>query len=123
MQSPTAGPLVDCGGNGIPVTVVVGNRGALPLTNIPVRYRLDNGPWVNEVVQGTFSSNSGATHTFAQPLTGLAAGTHVLLVETNYPGDQVPADNGGDLNFQVAPSLLVQAPYSEGVEAGATVPN
>ncbi len=69
------------------ISVVLQNTGtSTSLTNLPIAYRIDEGPWQTQTWTGTL--NPGDTTTFT--LIGLSfptAGWHTLTVCTQLPGD------------------------------------
>jgi hypothetical protein len=122
VDSPNMGNVVECGNDGVPVIFTAANYGALPLADMPVRYRVDNGPWVNEVAPGPITTFSGVQYTFAQRIMGLAEGVHTIRVETNVPGEQRPEDDFIEFSFTMVPNGVVPAPFFEGVQGGAVTP-
>ncbi|MCW5900721.1 MAG: M36 family metallopeptidase [Flavobacteriales bacterium] len=120
--NPPPGNVVECDGSGLPVAVVVGNGGAMPLGDIPVRYRVDNGPWVNGVAQGPHAPSSAVGYIFSTPLLGLSPGQHTVRVEVLYPGDQRPVDDIGEVTFDLQVNQILPTPFFEGLASGVAVP-
>ncbi len=123
VESPNFGNVLECGTDGVPVTFTLSNYGALPLVDVPVRYRVDNGPWVNEFVPGSVTTLSDVQYTFAQRVFGLALGPHTIRVESQVPGDQVPTDDHIEFAFTMVPNTILSSPYFEGVQGGQVTPS
>jgi hypothetical protein len=99
--------------NGSLVTVqtTIRNHGSTTITTLPLGYRVNNQPVVNETWSGTLLPDSSATFTFATPYTS-PNNPYNLCVFTKLPGDQNP------LNDTVCVTLnTTLIPLDAGIEA------
>jgi hypothetical protein len=70
-----------------PVSIRIKNRGAQSLSNIPVRYRINNLPVVQEVVSGPLAPGDSLNYTFTTRANLSAVGTYNILAYTAVVGD------------------------------------
>ena len=70
-----------------PVSIRIKNRGAQSLSNIPVRYRINNLPVVQEVVSGPLVPGDSLNYTFTTRANLSAVGTYNILAYTAVVGD------------------------------------
>lgn len=81
-------PNSDCGlPANAPVSIRIKNRGAQSLSNIPVRYRINNLPVVQEVVPGPLAPGDSLNYTFTTRANLSAVGTYNILAYTAVVGD------------------------------------
>lgn len=111
-------PTSNCGlPANAPVSIRIKNRGAQSLSNIPVRYRINNLPVVQEVVAGPLAPGDSLNYTFTTRANLSTAGTYNFLAYTAVVGD---ADLSNDsLRGSVTNIPIISSfPYSQNFEAG-----
>ena len=74
------------------IRITVKNNTTEPVTNVPVRYRVDDGEWVSEVIPSIAGGTSQA-YTFAQQLTIPELGTAFTLTAEVTAEDGLMTDN------------------------------
>lgn len=76
-----------------PLQIVVENNTCRALSNIPVKFSLDGGPDVNEIIPGPIPRFTESFYTFTNTLDLTAAGDHTISVTTELTTD---GDNTND---------------------------
>lgn len=72
-----------------PVTITIQNVGNAVQSNIPVSYKLDAGPWVNELSTETLAPGESVQHTFATTANmGVVGQTYTLYAATGLSNDE-----------------------------------
>jgi len=122
ITEPAAGNLFLCTTAPITVKAVVRNFGSLSQTNIPIRYRLNGGAWVDQNLAGPLAAGTSATVTFTTPFTIPTAGAHTLEVATNLAGDLFASDNSATISITAVAATTVNAPFAEGLSAASPTP-
>ncbi len=84
------------------ISVLVKNFGTNNQTNIPIKYMLDNGTVVSEVVP-SLNSFKTDTFTFAATFDATPSGDHILTAYTELTGDQNNTNDTTTLSFNTAP--------------------
>jgi len=100
-----------------PVSIRIKNKGAQSLSNIPVRYRINNLPVVQEVVVGPLAPGDSLNYTFTTRANLSTAGTYNFLAYTALVGDADLSNDslrGSVTNIPVISSF----PHSQNFEAG-----
>ncbi|MFM9142759.1 MAG: hypothetical protein ACKOPP_02045 [Bacteroidota bacterium] len=99
-----------------PIIVRIKNNGTTTLTNLPVRYRINNLPVVQEVAAGPILPGDSLTYTFTARANLSTAGTYAMLAYVAVTGD---ADLSNDtLRGSVTHVPTVSNfPYTENFEA------
>ena len=116
---PVAGPLYACA-NGDSITVVVRNAGLLDQWNVPVSFRIDNGPVVTELITDTVRAGNSLTHVFANLLNITGVGPHSFKAWTALATDQYLLDD--TVTVLLTLELPRPLPFSEDVEGGMLLP-
>ena len=98
------------------VTCVIKNTGAAAVSNIPVRYRVNQGSIVSETFTGTINPGATDTHTFVTSLTPAGAGDQKITVWTQLPSDQYKANDTLISTIKIATFPSVQVPFMETFE-------
>lgn len=107
----------NCGaGMSLPVKIKVRNNMPVSLNNIPVRYRINGGAWVEETMT-TLGPKSATDFTFSATANLSGFGINVLEAETNYPSDNIPENNQVQIDLVSRP-LVSTFPYYQDFEAG-----
>lgn len=75
------------------VTATVYNWSALPVSNIPVSYQINNGTEVNEVIPGPINPFSQVVYPFVQKADYSVAGSYTVVGKVNLPEDTVLNNN------------------------------
>jgi len=98
------------------VKCIIRNSGATTVSNIPVRYRLNQGSIISETFTGTINPGGTATHTFATPVTPVGSGNQNIVVWTQLPSDQLKANDTLTSSIKIASFPSVQVPFTETFE-------
>lgn len=107
----------NCGaGMDLPVKIKVRNNMPAALNNIPVRYRINGGAWVEEIL-ATLGAKSETDFTFSTMANLPGFGIILLEVETNYATDNIPGNNKVQVNLIGRP-VVTTFPYYQDFEAG-----
>lgn len=123
VTSPTAGQFPDCEGIPVNVSALVRNFGSQAQSNIPIRYRLNAGSWVNGTVPGTLAPGASITYAFPVQLSMPGAGAHTITVATNLAGDMYTGDNTATSAITVITPVTLVPSFIEGLPVpGATPP-
>ncbi|MFN8398226.1 MAG: S8 family serine peptidase [Bacteroidia bacterium] len=86
--SPGSGTISSCQSSATnPVTLRITNNGTSSASNIPVAYRFNGGPVMNETFAGPLATGASANHTFASTVNLSVAGTYTLDAWVNMVGD------------------------------------
>lgn len=96
-------PGTSCGNTDDTLRIEVTNFGIEPLSNIPVQYSVNNGPFLPAgTITGPLASNQSAVLT----VTGLpysGVGTFLVKARTVFTGDTVPGDDLDSVTYQNNP--------------------
>lgn len=115
VNSPNASTLQGCQNLGtITLSVTIKNSGATSITNVPVRYSINNGAPVNEIFTGTIAPFDSAGYNFTAAINLSANGTYTLKSWTNYPGDQNVYSDSASVVLSVA---VISSPVIETMES------
>ncbi len=116
MKSIDAPLTIGCGlTNATPITVSVRNSANITLTNIPVQYRVNNGPWV----AGTITSIAGNTtvqYTFTATANLTALGTHTIEAVVNFATDNFKENDTISVIIRNQP-VVATFPYLQNFES------
>ncbi|HXW01726.1 MAG TPA: T9SS type A sorting domain-containing protein, partial [Anaerolineae bacterium] len=108
----------DCSqGQNLPVTIRLHNGMPTVLTNVPVRYRVNGGAWVNGFVP-SIPARGELDYSFGTQVSFPASGTYTLEAEVNLPGDNVPGNNSRSATILRQPAITI-FPYYQDFESGA----
>lgn len=108
---------ITCGLNAAaPVMVSVYNTNNTALTNIPVRYSINNGPWVTETIP-SIAANTKLQYQFTQTINLATAGNYTIKTVVTYPGDTYAANDTVLLSFSNT-MLVTNFPYLQDFESG-----
>lgn len=120
--APAAGNLFAC--NDEPHTVIadVRNLGTAAQFDVPVSYRLDNGPIVTEVWAGSIISGAQTDFTFSTPVVISGLGPHTLRVFAGLTGDQVASNDTATVVINLTTGTTVGVPFQESVTLDTTLP-
>lgn len=112
----TPGTL-NCGlSTGVPITVTVRNSHNGALTNVPVKYAINDGAWVTETIP-SIGANTTLPYTFARGADFSVSGVYSLKVAVSYPTDNLRYNDSARLTLQSAP-LVNTFPYLQNFEGG-----
>lgn len=98
------------------VTVSVRNPGTVALTNVPVKYSVNGGAFVSEVIPSVAASST-LTYTFAAPADLSAVGTYTLVAIVEYPADSFRENDTATATVHNAP-VVTTFPYLQDFESG-----
>lgn len=98
------------------VSVQVKNNMQLPLANIPIRYRLNGGSWVQEVI-ATLAAGATTTYHFTQKANLTATGSYLLEAEVLATGDNIVGNNRMEQQLLIHPAITT-LPYVQDFESG-----
>ncbi len=100
------------------ITVVVGNLGINDLSNLPISYRVDNGPWIEEVINTVILPGELVEHTFSTPADFSEPGrTYFITAKIDLFIDGFVDNNIVEKNVTHLQSINT-FPYSESFEGG-----
>jgi subtilisin family serine protease len=102
--------------NNVQVARQVFNAGTGSLTNIPVRYRINNGPIVNETFSTTLASMATATYTFTTTANLSTPSNYIIKAWASYTSDGNVFNDSSQTTVVVATGTLVNAPITENFE-------
>lgn len=97
-----------------PITISVRNTVNTTLTNVPVRYRINGGPWVNEVIS-SIAGNTTTSFTFAARADLSAFTTYTIEAVVDVAGDSFTDNNSAQLSILNEP-LVTTFPYLQNFE-------
>ena len=116
--SPVANTAISC--NATPfkdsVRIEIKNNGNTNMSNIPVKYAVDNAAPVSEVFAGPVNPFATATFTFSQPVTLSTAGTHDLKVWAEAAGDLSPFNDTFSWQKTISYPVVKPLPLSQDFE-------
>lgn len=111
-------PVSGCGlGNAELIKVTVSNNSANNLTDIPIKFQIDNGTVFTEVIP-VINGNSKVNFTFTATADLSQSGPHVLKVWTALSSDSKPSNDMVTNEIYNSPSIAT-FPYLENFENGA----
>jgi hypothetical protein len=110
-------------GNNIPVTIKVKNPGFKDLTNIPVSYRVNANPVVNEVLPGTLLIGDSMMYTFNTFAAMAAAGTYTITAWTGLLSDINITNDTAFTTATVLQAVAANVPNTEDFEGNVYAPN
>ncbi|MCB9170743.1 MAG: M36 family metallopeptidase [Flavobacteriales bacterium] len=123
---PTAGYVYACQA-GSSVSVRIGNHGQLPQSNIPLSYRLDNGPVVSDTYAGTINGGGETVFSFPGVLTVSGTGVHHFKCWTSLATDEYLLDDTLAVDFEISipqdPPVLEDAEDAQLLPEGWTLQN
>ncbi len=106
-----------CGfANPVPITIKVFNGMSTMLNNIPVRYRINNGAWINEIIP-SIAAKDTVEFTFSALATFAGTGKNTIEAETLMPGDNIQGNNK-KMAEVITQSIVSAFPYYEDFESG-----
>jgi hypothetical protein len=113
INSPVA---LNCGlSNAMPVVVTLRNSSNAILYNVPVRYAVNGGAWVSEIV-ASIPANTTQQYTFATTANLSAAGVYAVTAEVLYPGDTYSDNNAATVKVFNSESITT-FPYLQNFES------
>lgn len=87
LRSLDAPLAVSCGlSNAVTIRVTVRNSANNTITNVPVRYRVNGGPWVSEMIP-SISGNASVQYQFGATANLAAQGSHTIQTLVDLPTD------------------------------------
>jgi hypothetical protein len=117
-------PIVNsCNLNAItPVKITVRNNSetTIPASpGIPVRYRINNGGWINETITTAIAANISYQYTFSTTVNLSANSNYLIETEVVYPSDTYQANDTLSTTITNTPTIAVTntSPYLQGFEA------
>jgi subtilisin family serine protease len=103
----------------LPVSITLTNPGITTLTNIPVGFRLNNGPVVNETYSGTLAPSATANYTFTATVSITNTGMNTLEVWAAYPSDINVLNDTQVLAINYGSVATITPPWAENFESFA----
>ncbi|MFL5786849.1 MAG: S8 family serine peptidase [Flavisolibacter sp.] len=98
------------------IKVTVRNSSNSILNNIPVRYKINNGSWVSEIIPSV-APNTTAPYSFSTTADLSAFGTYVIQTDIDYTGDNFRENDTTSVTVINTP-VINTFPYLENFEAG-----
>lgn len=103
----------------LPVTVVLENNGASPLTSLLLNYSLNNGPVVTETFSGSIAQSGTQVYSFTPALNLAVTGTYTLSVWLTLAGDQNSNNDTLNITITVIPAAAQPVPFTEDFESSS----
>ena len=103
--------------NATPVKISIKNSASSAITNIPVKYRINNGGWVTDNIPG-IAANSILQFTFSQTADFSASGNYTLQTVVDYSGDSFKDNDTATITLINSP-VINSFPYLENFETGS----
>lgn len=110
-------PNTGCSMGSEHVTVTIKNFGTYSISDIPIHYRFNNGPGVNDVYMGDIPAGGTYDFTFSSPVDASSPGIDSIYAWTSLAGDQDTTDDRSPLHF-FGNTLPSAVPYSFHAEWG-----
>lgn len=109
---------LSCGlSNAVPVAITLRNSSNAVLTNVPVKYSVDNGAtWVSEIV-ASIAANTTIQYLFTTKADLSLPGVYGVIAEVNYASDSYSANNSQSVVIYNSPTTTV-FPYLQNFETG-----
>ncbi|GEM_PF-5142850 len=76
-----------------PVSVQFMNGGNVSIANVPLKYRINNGAYIQETFSGPLLPGDTALYTFSTPWNPPAGGQHTVCIMSSVSGDVIPGDD------------------------------
>lgn len=106
---------LSCGlSNAVPLKVTIRNSSNSDLNNVPVKYSLNNGGWIQESI-ASVPANTTMEYTFTTALNFASSGIYNLRTLVDYPTDNYRANDTLSVVVHNAP-LVNTFPYLENFE-------
>jgi len=112
------GILQSCMG-GSKVTVAITNQGQSPISNLPVHYRLNAGPTVNETVPGPIGVGATVNYTFTANMSP-NLGANSLLIWNTLVGDGNKYNDTINASFTYVNTAAQTIPWNDDFESFST---
>jgi hypothetical protein len=111
-------PIVSsCGLNGTtPIKISVRNSVNTTVTNVPVKFRVDGGPVIAEII-ASINGNATIQYTFTSTANLASIGAHTIEAWADYPTDNYRSNDTTVLEI-VNSAVISSFPYLENFEAG-----
>lgn len=104
-----------CGlSNAVPIGITIRNSSTNNLTNVPVRYKVNNGAWVSEII-GSIPANATVQYTFNAKADLSVTGLYTITAEVAYAGDSYNANNQDTITIYNS-ALITTFPYLQNFE-------
>jgi PKD repeat protein len=118
LLNPGTGTIFDCQNiSSQQISIDISNKGANPLTNIPVYYSINGGTTVAEVYTGTIQPGATFTHTFTNTLNLTLPDTLQLITWVDYPGDSNYYNDSASATIIIVSGVVVSIPWAENFES------
>lgn len=119
--SPVAGMAFSCSSfANFPVKIRIKNKGIGPLSNIPVSYKLNNTPAVQEIAPITLAPGDSIDYQFSTGINLNPNTTNKIVLVTAMPQDFNLLNDSSIINFST--SALPANPVSQGFQSGTFPP-
>lgn len=98
------------------IVIDLHNPGINPISNVPVFYRINNGPIVSEMYPGTLASQTSVTFTFATKANLNGTGTYNIKAWAKYTNDPVFTNDTALGKLMVTSGAVKSLPLAEDFE-------
>ena len=111
-------PVVSsCGlDNNVPVEITVRNNADTSITNVPVKYVVDGGATITEIIPGILG-NSDFSYTFTSGADLATFGPHIITTWVDYPDDSYRDNDTARVTVINSP-IITNFPFLENFESG-----
>lgn len=110
-------PQSGCGLGNEEVTITFKNYGLSSESGIPVKYQVDGGTIVSEMIAGPIDPGESIDYTFSSPADLGALGTHTLMAWCELATDEIPTNDTLTVTIESVPTVNT-FPYYEEFEGG-----
>jgi hypothetical protein len=101
----------------VPVIVNITNNGLATLTNVPMYYRINNGPIISEMYNGVLSPSASIVYTYNTTANISTAGTYVIKAWAKYIGDGNISNDTITSTISIVSGTNANLPLTENFES------
>jgi Subtilase family/MAM domain, meprin/A5/mu/Secretion system C-terminal sorting domain/PKD domain len=99
------------------ITVEITNYSNASISNIPVKYSVNNGNIVAETFTGSIAAGKTANYTFSQKANIGTSGSHIVSSWSEYSGDTEACNDTSSAKIIILTSPIYTIPYQENFES------
>ena len=108
----------NCGlGNAVPVKTTIRNSNNFTVTNVPVRFRVDNGPFTATETIASIAANTTLQYTFMATADLSVPGSHTINAVVVFLGDSYSTNDTASVTVTNQP-IISSFPYLQNFESG-----
>ncbi|MEO7394426.1 MAG: T9SS type A sorting domain-containing protein, partial [Chitinophagaceae bacterium] len=108
----------NCGlGSATPVKINIRNSNNFTVTNVPVKFKVDNGVYFPNEIISSIAANTTLEYTFTATADFSAPGVHTISAVVTYPGDSFSPNDTASVIITNQP-IISSFPYLQDFESG-----